>query len=287
MEDTTIAMKIAPGNEDQARAWDGHEGDMWTEHADRYDRSGRLIWQAFDQHSPVGAADTVLDIGCGTGKATRDAACRTSGDVLGVDLSARQLDLARARSAAEGLTNVRFEQADAQVYPFAPDSFDVAISSYGAMFFADHAAAFANIGAALRPGGRLWLLAWRELARNDWLVLLRTELAFGRDLPVPPSKGQSPFGLADADHVRGLLAGAGFADAAFTPIDQPIDFGPDVDDAMAFVHTMGPVEGLTNGIDSAEAAAALDRISERLSSYATADGVLLPSSSWLITATRS
>ena len=57
------------------------------------------------------------------------------------------LALARERSAAEGLTNVAFEQADAQVHLFAADAFDVAISSFGAMFFADPVAAFANIGA--------------------------------------------------------------------------------------------------------------------------------------------
>ena len=79
-----------------------------------------------------------------------------SGSALGVDLSAPMLDHARRVAEAEGLTNVSFLQADAQIHPFEPASFDVAVCRTSAMFFADPVAALANIGRALRPAADGW-----------------------------------------------------------------------------------------------------------------------------------
>ena len=92
-----------------------------------------------------------------------------------------------SRAAAEGLTNVEFVQADAQVHPFEDDAFDLAISSFGAMFFSDAIAAFTNIGAALRPDdGRLAILSWQGLANNEWLRAYLGVLDAGRNLTGPP-----------------------------------------------------------------------------------------------------
>ena len=104
----------------------------------------------------------MLDIGCGTGQTTRDAARRASaGGALGVDLSADMIALARQLAAAEGLPNARFEQADAQIHPFGQGPFDVAISRTGAMFFGHPPAAFANMARALRSG---WAAGAAQLA---------------------------------------------------------------------------------------------------------------------------
>ena len=165
-------MTIA--NVEMAKAWDGHEGDMWTTHADRYEATSRRTWDAFLGRGLVAPGDDVVDVGCGTGKATADLArLAAPGRVLGVDLSSRMLERGRRRAEADGLANVEFLQADAQVHPFEEAAFDVAVSSFGAMFFNDQVAAFANIGRALRPGGRLAVMAWQELARNEWLVAIR------------------------------------------------------------------------------------------------------------------
>ena len=275
-------------NVEMAAAWDGEEGERWTEYADRYEAAGRRIWPVFVDSRPIRDGDDVLDIGCGTGRSTRDAARLTpSGRVLGVDLSARMLDLARRRSAEEGLTNVRFEQADAQVHPFEAEAFDVAISAFGAMFFGDPVGAFGNIARSLRPGGRLALLTWREVSRNEWLTALRDALALGRQLPEPPPSAPGPFGLADPAHVRHVLGAARFEDVDLRPVDEPVEFGTDADDAFSFVRTMGMVKGLTKDLDDAEKARALDQLHDVLKRHETAEGVLLSSSAWLVTARRA
>ena len=214
-------------NVEMANAWDGEEGDDWVKYADRYDAAARRLWNRFLAAGLIAHGDRVLDIGCGTGQSTRDAArAAVSGRVLGVDLSSRMLALAGERTRAEGITNVEYVQADAQVHRFDQRSFDVAISRMGAMFFADPVAAFRNIGSALRADGRLALLAWQELMDNEWLMEIREALAAGRTLPSPPTGTPGPFGLADPDGVRRVLGEAGFTDIDLSPVEEQFALAP-------------------------------------------------------------
>ena len=246
-------MGIDVVNIEQAAAWDGHEGDVWTEQADRYDRASRRIWRRFVDAKLIGSADRVLDVGCGTGGPTRDIAhVAIDGEVTGIDLSTRMLELARERSADEGLDNVTFVRGDAQVFPFEPEALDVAMSSFGSMFFSDPHAAFTNIGGGLRRGGTLALLAWRALEENDWLMSVRGALAVGRELPMPPPDAPTPFALADPERVRTILESAGFQRVDLEPIDELVDLGADASDALDFAKSMGIVEGLTQGLDTPE-----------------------------------
>jgi SAM-dependent methyltransferase len=228
----TGPSETAPGNADMAAAWDGSEGDHWTEHAEHYEAGAAALGAALLDAASVSATSAVLDVGCGTGASTLALGrLARDGEVLGVDLSSRMLDRARAVAGAEGLDHVRFEQADAQVYPFETGAFDVVVSSFGAMFFADPVAAFTNLRRALRPGGTMTLLAWRDLDRNAWVVSFREALAAGRDLPTPPPGAQGPFSLADRDVTTERLTAAGFGEIALTPADGELCFGKNVDDA--------------------------------------------------------
>lgn len=275
-------------NLDQATAWDGEEGEHWTVHADRYDAAVRR----YDSY-PIDAAllvehDRALDIGCGAGVSTRDAArVATAGRVLGIDLSARLVEEARRRSDAAGITNTSFVQGDAQVYPFESEAFDVAISRFGAMFFADPVAAFANVARALRPGGRLGLLAWQVLVGNEWVLAIRRTLAAGRTLPEPAPGLPGPFGLADEGAVRRILAEAGFENVALTPVVEPVLLGSDPEDAFAFVRGLGITNGLLDGLDNTTRGHALGALREALAAHATAEGVLLDGAGWLITGRRA
>ena len=278
---------VADTNLGQAAAWDGEEGDEWTENADRYDAASR----SYDPHLIAGACltgtDRILDVGCGTGISTRDAArAAVAGTVTGVDLSARMIAEARRRSTAEGLANARFTVGDAQVYPFGHAAFDVVISRFGAMFFGDPVAGFTNLARALRGGGRLALLSWQELARNDWVLALRETLAAGRSLPEPPPGTPGPFGLADPDGIRRVLTAAGFTDVELAEIREPMYLGADGDDAFSFVTGLGLARVLLGGLDNTTRQGALEALHDLLSAHATANGVLLDAAGWLVTAHR-
>jgi SAM-dependent methyltransferase len=274
-------------NVEMANAWDGEEGDEWTRFADEYDLCVRSIWGRFLESDPIAPTDRVLDIGCGSGQSTRDAArLATDGSALGVDLSESMLAEARRRAGVEGVTNVEFLRADVQVHPFAAATFDLAISRFGSMFFSDRPGAFANIASALRPGGRMALLAWRATAGNEWIMVARESLAAGRDLPMPAPGAPGPAALADPDDVEVLLRGVGFEAIELTSFEEPLWFGADADAAYAFVGEIGIVKGLSEGLDDVARADAHEKLKAALRSHETPDGVRFDSAVWLITARK-
>lgn len=233
----------------------------------------------------VRRADRVLDIGCGAGQATRDAArSAPSGSALGVDLSLPMLERARRLSEEAGIRNVGFERADAQVHPFAPGSFTLGISRFGTMFFTDPVAAFANIGRALRPGARLVQLVWQAADRQEWFRAIGQALADGR--AVPDELGGGAFSLADPTVTAGLLTAAGFTGVEITEVCEPIHYGPDAAVARDTLSELLMVRDLLAGLDAAATARALDRLLAVLDTHDTGEGVWFDSRAWLVSARR-
>ena len=281
----TSSIPVDAANVEQLRAWDGEEGAYWAGNADYFDRSVAEHHRRLLEAAAIAGSDRVLDIGCGTGQTTRDAARQApDGSALGVDLSAQMLDVARSRAAAEGLTNVSFIQADAQIHGFDAAVFDVAIGRTSAMFFADRVAAFTNIAGALVPGGRLALVTWQGLAGNEWLREISGALAAGRDLPTPPSDAPGPFSLSDPRVIRDVLTSAGFDDIAVDGSEAPMWFGADAADAHRFV--LGLMGWMLQGLDDEARGRALEDLEATMASHATEAGVLFESAAWVITARR-
>src|ERR687893_824455 len=196
-------------NAEMASAWNGEEGEDWAARADRFDAASAAFDAGLLDAAAVGAADRVLDVGCGAGVSTRAAArVAVDGHATGIDVSAPLLAGARRRSAAAGLTNTTFVQGDAQVHPFGSAAFDVALSRFGAMFFGDPVAAFTNLARALHPGGRLAVLSWQPPARNEWLLLLRRALAAGRPPARRPALDELRAALVGHETPDGVLFGA-------------------------------------------------------------------------------
>ena len=141
-----------------------------------------------NQHSEGLFDKQVVDIGCGGGATTKRiaAAIGPKGRVLGVDISEPLLDLARSR--CRELTQVSFENADAQVHPLPQQSFDLITSRFGVMFFSDPYAAFANLGKALTLGGRLQFVCFAPIERNPWFTVPLGVVArhVGKPDPSPP-----------------------------------------------------------------------------------------------------
>jgi SAM-dependent methyltransferase len=274
-------------NAQMRKAWDGPDGDIWAASADQYENRGaghrRLLLQA----AAIASGERVLDVGCGNGASTREAARMAEpGEAVGIDLSAAMLTNARVRSSAEGLTNVTFVHGDAQVHDFEPESFDVIISNAGAMFFDDKVAAFTNLRRALRPGGRIALMAWQRLEDNEWLTVLREALAMGRDLPPPLVGMPGPFGLADREQVRALLSETGFTDVGFGDVREPSVFGATTAEAYALMSDDGPTRGLIEDLSDADKATALDQLRAVIAAHETPSGVTFGTASWLIQARR-
>jgi SAM-dependent methyltransferase len=274
-------------NVEQARSWDGADGDHWAEREDIYYWAVSRHHRRFMKAAAIGDADSVLDVGCGTGLSTCEAArAAHSGLALGVDLSSRMLERARRHAQEQGLENVRFEQVDAQVHPFPPGAFSVAISRFGCMFFSEPVTAFRNIAATLRPGGRLVLISWMPLEENDWLMKIREALAAGRELPGEPPGWPGPFGLAEPDRIRETLETAGFVDVVLDQVREPMWFGVSADEAHEFWMESGLARGLVGGVDDAMRSRAVSGLRRLFATHETPHGVLLDSAAWLTIARR-
>ena len=209
-----------------------------------------------------------------------------AGSALGVDISASAIEQARERAQAQGVRNITFECADAQVHLFPLKRFDLAISRFGTMFFADPVAAFGNAGRALRPAGRLVMMVWQDRERNEWDVAIRQSLAGPRGSAAAASAGPDPFSLADPPAVTGMLEAAGFADVTFTDVREPMYFGPDVAAALDWVRSYAYTSGVLSRVDPAAAARALGRLSEMLAAHMSGNGVWFDSRAWIVTARR-
>jgi ubiquinone/menaquinone biosynthesis C-methylase UbiE len=275
-------------NVEQANSWDGDDGDHWTQYDEIYNGAVSRHHRHFMHAAAIRPTDRALDIGCGTGQSTRDAGrVASSGSALGVDLSSRMIDRARQRARDEGLTNVAFEQLDAQAHSFQREAFDVAISRFGAMFFSDPAAAFRSISAALRPDGRLVLLTWQPFEKNVWIRSIRDAFAAGRELPGEPSGRPGPFGLAEELHIRQVLADAGFVAVSLDEIYEPMWFGRAVEDAFAFWTSTGLDRGLLGDADEALRSRAYTSLRDLFATHKTDEGVLLDSAAWLTMARKA
>ena len=227
----------------------------------------------------------MLDVGCGTGLTTREAArAAAPGPVLGVDVSERMLERARELAAAEELDNVRYELGDAEVHRFDPARFDVLISRFGTMFFSDPAAAFANLAGALRPGARLVLLIWQRRDVNEWVRAIDAALGAAAQ---PPPPGGDAFSLGDADATTRLLEGAGLTDVHFEDVREPVFYGDDIDAALAVVCGFQDTRTALASLSEGDAARAVERLRAMLEAHHSADrGVAIDSRSWLVTARR-
>src|SRR5437763_8924390 len=276
----------APANEAMRQAWDGPEGAQWSDLAEGFERASREHRAVLLRAAALAPGEDVLDLGCGNGALTLQAGAAVApGRVVGIDLSSAMLGNARARAAAEGRSNVSFVHGDAQVYAFEPGSFDVVVSNAGAMFFDDQDAAFTNVRTALKPGGRIILLVWQVLENNEWLNELRRALALGRDLSTPVVGTPGPFGLADADRTRELLARAGYSGIRIEDSRPQMLLGDDVESAYSFVSRMGNTRGLLDELNEDDRITALNNLRSVLAEHATPEGVLLGTASWLVTAT--
>lgn len=269
-------------NAQQIEHWDGEGGKHWVEGQERMDAVlapfSRLLLEA----APTRSGERVLDVGCGCGDTSLAFADRGA-EVLGVDVSGPML--ARARARAEGRPGVRFVQADAAEHPFDAGSFELLVSRFGVMFFADPAEAFANLRSGHAEGGRLAFVCWQGPERNPWLTVpIQAAAPFAPEAepPIPGTPG--PFGFADPDRVRSILGAAGYRDVVVEPHAVAVRYGADLDDAMELVTLIGPVSRVLAVLPSEAHGALLEAVREALRPFETPEGLVMGSGAFIVTA---
>lgn len=238
----------------------------------------------------LATGDAVLDVGCGWGETAIEIARRVgpSGRVIGLDCCDAFLAAGRADAAQAGVRNVSFVAADVETYAFAP-GFDVCFSRFGTQFFQNPVAGLRNMRRGLKPEGLMTMIVWRERADNPWLE--RAKKVLLRYLPPveesAASCGPGPFSMADPELVTKQLQIAGYTDPEFKRIDADVMVGRNVEEAIAFQLAIGPA-GEVYRAAGAEAERKrqilVDALRAELQDFARPEGVMMASSSWLVTA---
>jgi ubiquinone/menaquinone biosynthesis C-methylase UbiE len=281
----------AATNESAAEAWNGFLFEKFA-------RFRRVLTTGFTPHSsaamhrhPVAEGARILDIGCGFGDMTvaLARAAGPTGGAWGVDIADRFVEASRLDAAKARVGNVRFVCADVQTDPLG-GPYDAAYSRFGTMFFTDPVAAMRNVKGVLREGGVFCMVVWRRREDNPWIHVAERivrEVVPTLEDPGETSSGPGPFSMASADWTSDILGRAGFRRVLFERHDAPVCIGRDVDEAVDFAMTIGPAGELLRlaGADGAKRLpAVVNALRRALAVYMTAGGVVMPSSSWIVTA---
>lgn len=274
--------------------------EFWNDTlAEKFDRFQEILMNGLSYHSqvPLGQLEVapgarILDVGCGWGDTAIALARKTGpeGQVLGMDCVEQFLEDARRRADEAGLTNVRFAAADVERYPFEPE-YDLCFSRFGMMFFEHPVVAMRNIHKALRPGGELMFIVWRDIEDNPWLGLPKQVVL---DFLPPPGEdartcGPGPFSMANPDVVTQQLEIAGFEEIHFERNDGPVEVGDSVENAMRFQLALGPAgEVFREAGEEAERQRPQieEALRQALAPYERGGKIVMGSSSWTITARK-
>jgi ubiquinone/menaquinone biosynthesis C-methylase UbiE len=269
--------------------WNGPGGRRWVSRQEAWDRVLEPVAAAALERAAVRPGERVIDIGCGAGATTIALARRVgaAGRVVGIDVSRPMLARAAERLAPD--LPVELVLADATSHAFAPGGFDLLFSRFGVMFFAEPMRAFANLRAALRPGGRLLFACFRSPQENPFVMLaLRAATAH---VPPPPKlepEDPGPFSFADQERVRRILDGAGFRSIVHEPFDRELDIaaGGGLDAAVASALEIGPASRAIEDQPPEVRSAVADAIRKAFAAHRRGSSVLLPAAVWLVSASN-
>jgi ubiquinone/menaquinone biosynthesis C-methylase UbiE len=242
---------------------------------------------------PYPAGAKVLDVGCGFGDTTRRIAhlVGPDGAASGVDCAPNFVKVATEETRESGPANTSFFVADVQIEDLH-GPYDFVFARFGTMFFNAPVAALRNMRDALRSSGELAMIVWRRREDNPWVH--EAELTVKEIIPVISHEdtkevhcGPGPFSMAGPDMVSDMLRIAGYDRISFERFDADICIGRSLDDAIEFAMALGPageIIRLAGKAGEERRGDVVAALRETFAAYLKTGGVMMPSSSWLVTA---
>ena len=286
-------------NHEQIAYWNGDGGRKWAERDELMAGVLAPISDALLTRAAPRGARSALDVGCGGGSNTLQLLQHLDNPrhILGIDVSAPLLEVARARVAGHGTAPLRtapprieFLRADAATHDFGDWRFDVLFSRFGVMFFDDPVAAFAQLRRAAHRNAGLAFCCWQALDNNPWTALpLKAALTV---LPAPEPvapHSPGPFAFADAAYVREVLAQAGWSDTRIEPYAPTLEFSIEggYEAAVRELVNTGPVGRLLAPAERPAREAVYAAARRALKDYYRGDTLALAGAVWFVTAVNT
>ncbi|MBM7784961.1 methyltransferase domain-containing protein [Tenggerimyces flavus] len=212
----------------------------------------------------VGPADRVLDIACGTGVLARAATERVGkqGEVVGIDRNPGMLSVARTKAP-----EITWQEGLAEELPYQQEEFDAVVCQFGLMYFDDQRGALAEMWRVLRPGGSIAVAVWAGLDQVP--AYQGFNAIVGRLFGAEAERAMNaPFSLGDPATLSSLATEAGIPDARVVTHRGTTRF-PSMD---WWVTADGKGWLLERYVDDAGLARLLERATDVLAEYVTADG---------------
>ena len=183
--------------ETQKERWN-HVAPAWKKWDKRLDQNFSFINYRLTADARIRPGHRVLDLGCGTGNPTLllARAVGQSGEVIGLDLAAEMLSVAREKAQQQRITNISFHQKDISNLAYGVNQFDAVTSRFCLMFLPEIPKAMAEIARVLKPNAFVAAAVWSDPQKNPFIQIPMTVLGKLIDLPKPQPEEPGVFRLA-------------------------------------------------------------------------------------------
>ncbi len=229
-------------------------------------------------HARVAQGDKILDLGSGTGYPAIHAAREVGaqGDVVGLDLAERMLEVARKKSANSGVDNVTFQTCDIRNIPFDNESFNAITSRFCFMFLPHLHDTLSEALRALKPGGKIAAAVWASVDDNPAFTIPVGVIKQYADIPQPDPQAPGLFALAQPGKLKGAMEKAGFSDVSEKEIGITWGYESGEMFVQSFKELAAPMKALFNSLPEDQREEAEGRIAQAAERFRTDDGIEIP-----------
>ncbi len=233
--------------------------------------------------------ERILDVACGTGVLSRQAAeaVGPTGEVTGLDVNDGMLSMARTISSPGGVS-ISYREGSALAIPFPEATVDVVLCQWGLEFFPDRSQGLQEMGRVLTPQGRLGLRVWGAMEHQAFhmaaFAALDRHLWGGQDVPSRTGFAQ-PFSLWDAEELRNLVVNAGFRDIDIRVSTVPIRLASDNAAMLGYLSAL-PIGSEIAEMEEPARTAMLHEVMTTLNTFVNEEGFVIPTEGHVVLAQR-
>ena len=242
-------MDSSQFKESQRQSWNG-VANGWQKWWIAFEHDAKKVNQRLVELAGIKEEYRILDIATGIGEPAITVAKKVGakGYVLGIDISAKMLSIAKQRANSLGLENIiEFKEADAEAIDLPASSFNAVLCRWGLMFLPNLTMTLINMHKLLSPDGRIAAAVWSEPAKVPKLYTAIDIVA--RELGIPSNsvayiKALSPFSLANTATLKDAFIQAGFKEISFEYQNVIFEFASAEDYTDFAMSIIGPIQSM-------------------------------------------